>query len=239
MTTNVTDLVSRQMASDSRWSVDMPEFVIYVDDTGFDKIFSAHDYAFMFAGDSGLIQTWKDWIAQLPDGNPAPPITTDIALCAVHIPTSTIRLDAHQEIKLPDEATFAGSGARHAHGCWATNRDAQRAIDTAKSLDIFSGGEIKYIKFGCRSHNLSNSARVTDLVDRFLSEGFMYNTRTGAAAVPLKQAAANDEEVRKVVDGLKNGTVTARAPFKKSGAAWSASDMTALESIIADIKRKD
>ena len=66
MTTNVFDGPVGLVATDSRWSIQRGRWLIYLDDTNFDKIELTDAAAFMFAGSAVLIEKWKLWIRSNP-----------------------------------------------------------------------------------------------------------------------------------------------------------------------------
>src|SRR5690348_789485 len=61
MTTNTIDKRNRVLASDSRWSVADGEHLLFVDDTGFDKIMDRTFGSIICAGHSLLIDEWRNW----------------------------------------------------------------------------------------------------------------------------------------------------------------------------------
>ena len=79
------------LATDSRWSQQQGRWLVYVDDTAFQKIEVSHDTAFMFAGRGIAIQRWKDWIRE---GGPEASIPEfdGLCLCAVRMPTKEVRI---------------------------------------------------------------------------------------------------------------------------------------------------
>ncbi|MNF77477.1 hypothetical protein D3C84_596250 [compost metagenome] len=163
MTTTVYDKTKKLLTSDSRWSYNEDFGVLYVDDIGFDKIEKAigqhaEGYVFLFAGNSGVIQLWKTFIRSSP--KPGAPIPTchGIAILAVHAETGEVVLDYGPGIRLPNAAQptirFAGTGSVHAAQCWHSNGCARKAVDSAKDLDPFSGGEVKFFELASGNHNL-------------------------------------------------------------------------------------
>jgi hypothetical protein len=51
------------MACDSRWSIQNHNFILYIDDTGFEKIIPHNGIAFMFAG-NGYLNLKMERLAQ-------------------------------------------------------------------------------------------------------------------------------------------------------------------------------
>ncbi len=251
MTTNVTDLSARQMASDSRWSIVVPEplpgldhkpdFVIFIDDARFDKIVRHRGTAYMFAGNGRMIQAWKDWLASAPGSavSRPPPYTAEggIAICMVEMATAVVKFDKGQKIKDPDKsspkALFAGSGARHAHGHWKVNRDALKAVEAAIAVDIFSGGAVKYVRFADGSHNLDEAETINDVTQRLAKKGIvMYQGHGNKAGISVEQAATGDPAVREVLDRIASGKLVAGAPFESMYEPWSEEDVRRLDAAL-------
>lgn len=213
MTTTAYDVSAFLMTSDSRWSITIGGTKIaYVDDTGFDKIELACGHAFLFAGDSGVIDAWKRYVRSGNGG--AIPGLQGIALLAVNAATKATVVCHGQDIALPDPvsmtASFAGSGARHAALCWMANKCGKKAIDTAKGLDVYTGGDTKFANLESSAHNLRNDVGVDDLGKQFLAKGvIMY---VNGQTQPIAEAAANDAEVRQVCEKIAQGSITLSAP---------------------------
>lgn len=232
MTTNVTDLVSEQVASDSRWSFPEVNFVLYVDDTGFDKIVLHGNYAWMFAGSGRLIQEWKDWLASNPTSSAGRPGVNGVAFCIVDLVKKVVN-HWGQDIVL-SQAMFAGSGALPAHMCWSRNRDPLKAVESAKSQDIYSGGIVKFLKFLCKSNNLVNTETIFDVSTACLQRGtVMYHSQK--PATPVAVAAANDPEVKALVQKIQTGTATASAPCDAMYNNWPAAEVERLDKSLDEI----
>ncbi|MEI6745949.1 MAG: hypothetical protein WCL34_08305 [Methylococcaceae bacterium] len=235
MTTNVFDINARHMATDSRWSIDSSEFVLYIDDTGFDKICIAKGHAFMFAGNGKLIEQWKNWIAQNPSNTPKPPLEQDdsaISMCIANIETAAIRFEYRQDISLP-LARFAGSGAKFARDCWLVNNNAQLAVNSAKQKDWFSGGTVAFFDFCSRQHNLLNSISIKEVQTQLLG-GFVMYKNTGQP-IPAREAAERDPEVKALLDKVVQGQVTVSAPFEFMHTPWTEREKAELYSVLDDI----
>lgn len=236
MTTNVFDINARHMATDSRWSVDSAKFVIYVDDTGFDKICTAKGHAFMFAGNGKLIELWKDWIAKNPSSTPKPPLKQDdaaVSMCIANIETALIRFEYRQDISLPF-ARFTGSGAKFAHDCWQVNNDAQLAVDSAKKQDWFSGGTVTYFDFDSGQHNLLNSTTLKNVQTQLL-EGFVMYKNNYGQPIPAREATDNDSEVQSIFEKIAQGEMSANAPCEAMYSSWTDNEIKELHAVLDDI----
>ena len=256
MTTNITDIDAKQMASDSRWTIswpaELPKYVVRLDDSGCDKIVIYQGLVFIFAGDGLLIQIWKDWLATFPPTSLAgmPPVKREaggkliwICLCIVEMTTADILFVEKQEFE-PNQtspsAFFAGTGAPHARPCWRKNRNARRAVETAKAADIFSGGEVKYVNLVSGDHNLGNSESIHDVSLRLVREGFVMEyqhisqkTAPPEAGEPIAEAAKSNPELQKLVDDVKSGRTVASAPFGSMHEPWSPGSEQRLRDVLA------
>jgi hypothetical protein len=221
MTTTVYDKTNKLLTSDSRWSYDRDFGVLYVDDIGFDKIEAAPGmhgigYAFLFAGNSGVIQQWKSYIRSNPAPGVASPACVGIALLVVVVGTGEIVFEYGQDILLPDSIqptiSFAGSGSIHAAQCWESNKCARKAVDSAMSLDVFSGGEIKYFELLSSKNNLNAQIDLSDMSKAFIEKGMVMFKPNSQTPVPVKEAAANDARVKDLCDKIASGQVTLNAP---------------------------
>lgn len=236
MTTNVFDINARHMATDSRWSIDSSAFVLYIDDTGFDKICTAKGHAFMFAGNGKLIEQWKNWIAQ-SSSLPRPPIIQDnavISVCVANIETALVRFERGQEISLP-LARFAGSGARFAHDCWQVNNDAKLAVNSAKQKDWFSGGTVAFFDFGSGQHNLLNSISMKEVKTQLLGGFVMYKFINSGQPIPALEAAERDPEVKALLDKVTEGKISVNAPCESMYTPWTESEINEFNAVLDDI----
>lgn len=213
MTTTVFDGAKGFLTSDSRWSKDTDYAVLYVDDTGFDKIETAEGLVFLFAGNSMVIQQWKTYLRASLVG--ARPTQAGIALLIAEIATGNLLHLYQQDILLPDSTnpvtSFAGSGARHAVRCWETNSCAKKAVDTAKTADIYSGGEIKFFELATGQHNLTNSSDLAGMGRAFLERGKVMYT-SNDKPISVQEAAANDPRVAELCKEIAKGKIPLNAP---------------------------
>jgi hypothetical protein len=233
MTTNVFDSNGHMMATDSRWSIQLAGWLMYVDDTGYDKIVAHNNKVLMFAGLGKAIQLWKDWIASNPTSPLGMPEHRGMAVCMVDATSRKVNFDAHQDII--DKGVYcAGSGSRYAYGCWISNKNARKAVETAKSLDYFSGGEIKYFNFKDSTNNLTPKQPITNItiatVDAAIKQGgkIMKINIPSPGNPPFSMAttSANDnnevlvaaELIRSKIDA---GELSANAPCDGMYNDWS------------------
>jgi hypothetical protein len=233
MTTNIFDSNGQMMATDSRWSIQLAGWLMYVDDVGYDKIVEQNGKVLMFAGFGRAIQQWKDWIASNPTGPSGMPIHKGMSVCMVDAATKSVDFEAEQDI-VNNGVYCAGSGARHAYGCWVYNKCAKKAVETAKSLDFFSGGEIKYFDFKNSINNLTPKALLTnitiDTVDAAILKGgqiMKININIPAPGNPpfTMAASANSDDSTIAAEQIRakiaSGELSATAPCDGMHNDWS------------------
>jgi hypothetical protein len=204
MTTNVRDSKASEVACDSRWTWDLrPHGVqqqVVLDDSGYEKMVTAHGCVAMFAGNSVIIEQWKQAFATASDKSK----TVDwgnlpvngMAISMVKIGTGQIVFEFGHEISLP-QASFAGSGSYAAASCWQQNQCAKTAVETAKGSDMHTGGTVRYMQVLDGVGNLVNDMPFSNLVPQFLQRGkFMANINS---PVTFTDVAANDEELQKAM----------------------------------------
>jgi hypothetical protein len=228
MTTNVFDGAAGMMATDSRWSIKYGSYLIFLDDAGFEKIEFLGDFALMFAGLGPRVQEWKTWIRSNPDTEtmPGQPAHQGMAVCMSHIPTKSVAFARGQKIT-KDGASFAGTGSFAAYTCWAANKDAKRAVTTAMSADIFTGGEVKFSNFADGSHNIyagGADVQYADLLKQILTRGLVMPTTKPIAPFPLKDAVASNDDLQKAVEKIANGELHASAPDDSMLSDWTAAE---------------
>lgn len=241
MTTNVYDQTKFLVTSDSRWSILTDFGVIYVDDTGFDKIEVSKDHAFVFAGNAAVIQTWKDYIRASQAGIPlARPSAKGISLLVAKMGCGTFVEAYGQDISLPNKlkpvVSFAGTGAHHAAVCWMTNKCGRRAIDSAKARDYYSGGSVSFLELNTRVGNQQNNRNADKLTEAFLDKGMvMYTPGINSSSVPLDQAAASDPRVAEWLKKIAEGSVEIQAPCDSMFAEPTEEEDARLDAAMASI----
>lgn len=240
MTTNVYDKTAGTLASDSRWSFRLIEdgpiritaALLYVDDTGFEKIELQPDYSYIFAGPSDLIDRWKKWINSPTRNVERPPgVANDFALCIVETKTGSIMYEHGQRVK-DDEYRFAGTGAIPAHTCWISNKCAKKAVESAKANDIFSGGDVKYLELRSQAHNLNQEGTYESINKLTLQKGMVMYLSGTKAPIPVEEAAAKDPRIKELVGKIAKGDVAAEAPCGLDTIVWTEGDVQRLNSAL-------
>lgn len=224
MTTNVLDLRNDTASTDSRWSISIDDKIIFVDDSGFDKILEKNRFLLVFAGNSVLIQQFKDWAKS--DGEIARPtdeeIDGEVAITITDMDSGLVVFEATQKHPLED-ARFAGTGATYAMMCWNANQCAKTAVSTAIQFDAYSGGEVKYYHFS-GDNNISPDGRSDDIVMAILERGAVMYKHNGMRTTPISEAAKVDPTVKAVIDRISSGTLQPCAPFPEMNIPWTPDD---------------
>lgn len=241
MTTNVYDGIQGVAGTDSRWSVERDYAIFYVDDTGFEKIVVRDDAVFLFAGNSAVIQQWKDYLAgpRYSHSVSEPPLE-GIALLIVNAVTKEIIYGYGQDITLNDQnakavASFAGSGGRRAAQCWMTNFCTKRAIDTAKQIDVFSGGETKFFELTSKTGNLIEDVGLKGLGEAFKERGMVMFLAQLDKPMSIQEAQALDPRVAEFAQQVASGQTPLSAPCDAMYNTPSEKDKTELRKVLGSL----
>ncbi|MFM0484200.1 hypothetical protein PQQ81_26980 [Paraburkholderia strydomiana] len=245
MTTTAFDLSAKLLTSDSRWSActDDGTAIAYLDDdVGFDKIECAHGNAFLFAGNSQVIDAWKNFLRSGPLSAEGRPQIAGIALLVAEMASGAVIYAYGQDIALPNAqnptmpvAIFAGSGSIWAAHCWNVNRCGRKAIDSAKAGDKFTGGATKFLELDSGNHNLANSISVEQMKTEFLKKGMVMYINSAQQPQPLTTAAANDPKVKELCDRIAQGQATVSAPCDAMWMNPSQQDEDRLDAVLNQI----
>ena len=243
MTTNVTDLVAKQMASDSRWSIrvegsNFGPAIMFTDSARFEKIvLDSRGIAFIFAGRGQLIQFWKDWLSTKPTGSAGRPGHVGISVCMVR--SATMKADAlgKKLLMVTDgmnpRAIFAGSGAVYATISWHGSPNAHSAVKMAIERDFCSGGVIKYAKLETWENNLDDTESIKQVTEHIAEEGYvMYENGQIAGPVSVKQAVIIDAAVKQTLEKVADGRLVADAPFDAMDEPWAEADVRRLDTAL-------
>ncbi|MEQ5201640.1 hypothetical protein ABN228_03885 [Providencia rettgeri] len=232
MTTTVYDRINKQVACDSRWSVDLTQHgytghILYVDDTGFEKIANRGDFAMVVAGNGGLIQRWKEWWSSEALEQMHPPVVLPtgqcISLYIVQKSKNKVIFDKGHKLAALNadtneiEAVFSGSGGNHAANDWFSFHDSKNAVEFAKQNDFYTGGTVRYVEFETDTHNLQDELMSFDLVvHSILNKGRIMDTKNPH----LEHVAITADEVAHVRQMVINGSITPCAPTGKDTTDW-------------------
>jgi hypothetical protein len=240
MTTNVYDVKAGVLASDSRWSYTIKDgetliAVVYSDDTGFDKIEVHESVCALFAGNSKLIDDWKQWIRS-PNKIvlPRPRVEDGFAMCLVNMANNRIAFEHGQKIIDDEKYRFAGTGAKPAHSCWTVNKDPIRAVKSASKADRYSGGEVKFIQLKDKQHNTKPDGLFDSINKTICERGIvMYVTYEGKT-VPIQDAAKTDLRIRDLTMKIARGETSAEAPSGLDPIVWTESDVKRLDAALEE-----
>jgi hypothetical protein len=240
MTTNVYDGPARTVATDSRWSwpVILGRWFVYLDDTGFDKIQVLKDLVVMYAGNGQLVQAWRDYFAAEPrDLSKQPAATKEVCVCVVDAETGAFVNSAGGDYQVFEDSHFGGTGGEYARDCWATNRDAIRAVETAKMKDRSSGGDVKYLDVVNKRGNLmlvhpTNLVTIQMVNQALHKRGVVMDLRknvtVGGEAVPFEKAAAAHAELAEFGQQVAAGEISPSAPFAGMDREWTTAEKQGL-----------
>lgn len=235
MTTNVFDSAAQILASDSRWSGQVGDYVFFVDDIQYEKIVFDSHLALLFAGGLAIIDMWKSWFRGGRYGTP-PSLPADLSLCVIDMKSGLVRIDHGKKLDSPCfKARFAGTGSPHALQCWTAYKDPVKSVQTACAFDMLSGGKVSYLIRTTSDNNLDNSGTASHLVNSFEPHGSMIMmTNQKGGPVPIKDAikdtAANDAFKQM----MGRGASGVCAPYIGMGTPWTAEEQEALYSILAE-----
>lgn len=235
MTTNVFDEKTGVMATDSRWSISSGKYVLYVDDSGFEKIEIQQGHAFIFAGNGIRIEQWRDWIRTNPEDDSMQPKEEGICLCIVNLESKKAVRFIKQSL-IGDTGYFAGSGQLYAAGCWLKNKCAKTAVETAKQFDVYSGGEVKYYDAALGDHNLNYpSGRITIQMvnDAILTRGQVMEQMT--KQIGFSPAANDSIEIADIRSKIAAGDLSANAPSDGMYDSWSIDEKASLKHTLSEI----
>ncbi len=241
MTTNVYDSVKGLMTTDSRWSVEYGRYLIYIDDARFDKVERHNNAVFMFAGNGQKIQAWKSWIRSSPTDDSGMPGCENMCVCIADVQSKEVLFKERQDI-MRDGGFFAGSGSRHAFQCWSVNKDAVKAVQTAKTFDFSSGGEVKFVDFVSGKHNLFSPTKdvtIEDVGRALATRGSVMeiavNTAETKAPFKLADLAANDEALKDVQGKIASGEISPTAPCDGMYSEWTDAQKSKLKGVLSDV----
>lgn len=239
MTTNAIDRRKVIIASDSRWSLVENDHLIYVDDTGFEKIATRPFSAMICAGDGVLIEAWRNWylarqllVANLPpterpfqDGQ----VSIDVTLVAED---GQILFIKGVYITLDEHALFAGSGAAPAYECFEVNRSATLSVESASKVDPQTGGAIKFVDLQLRKHNLSQPGRtLKDANQELLARGMAMDLTT-KKVIPMRDYLATATQQK---GNFQAGDSGLSAPTGKNCRPWTSADKERLKQAVESL----
>ncbi|HDY8038883.1 TPA: hypothetical protein ACGUOS_003762 [Vibrio vulnificus] len=227
MTTTVYDVSKLHLTSDSRWSAEVyledGTYLLYVDNTGFNKLANRLGGVLVLAGDGELISEWKAWWTAEGDLDVKnmPSVALDkirmVSVMIVSKESGDILFDAGPKLAYADEsaekgrtylAVFSGSGQQYAANCWWMNRCSRTAVSSAAANDPCTGGDVKYINCTNNENNLQDENFDYTSIKKSLTERGMLMKLADKNVIPLDQHAQGAE----IKDKVANGSIRASAP---------------------------
>jgi hypothetical protein len=243
MTTNVYDVSSGLLTSDSRWSTEDGDWIAYVDDTGYDKIVFDEALALIFAGDMQTIDIWKEWFLNGDDGDEPLDKVDDISIIGIDMKTgeqvymSDYLLYSHSHRGV--EAIYGGSGAPYAKDCWQENKCAMQATKTAIIKDVYSGGTTAHVNRQTSDSNVKNSASSNSAYEQLKERGMMINKTENRQPVYVKDAANDPSHpAQKIAEKVMSGKAALKAPFPGMDQPWTNEKKQELKEVLKRYPRK-
>ena len=245
MTTNVIDFQKLVIACDSRCSKDWGDYVIYVDDTGFDKIAVNGSLCAIFAGNLKLIDGWKNWIGT-PSSQPLglfpatagvdPQTNSRVAMqvCLIDRERREARFYGMSYQALASHFFFGGTGAPFAMQCFRQNFCGKKAIGTASLSDVYTGGSTIFFELETAVNNLSpKQVTVDELEAQFPERGIVMHKPTKNVTT-LKEFLQKPEAAP-----LLAGTFSLSAPSGGVQRDWTAAEREDAERFARSIIERD
>jgi hypothetical protein len=172
-----------------------------------------------------------------------------ISVCIVGMTANAVLFAAKQDIT-HEGALFAGTGALPAVTCWDKNRNATRSVESAKAVDVFTGGEVKYVDVASKANNLgprgtpaAGSTHIGMVTQAIQERGIVMDRKTGAGGLPAAPfkltdlAAANDgdDELTEMKAKIANGELTPEAPCNGMYDQWTPEEEARLNNALIDL----
>lgn len=260
MTTTAYDCDNNLVASDTRWSAELDLFdghyILYVDDTGFNKIAHRLGGAIFCAGDGPTIEQLKLWwLAEpfAPDNIPDLVHENKFKVSVMVVSSEGERLfDAgpkqalvNQENNNHIHAVFSGSGGAFAGHTFMQCGCVKTAVTVAKSFDPFSGGDVKFCNISTGESNLDDETMDYNSIMNAMKKRGILMKFTGIYAANAENVQAiklsEHPQFSAVSAELQAGKIRAYAPMGGKEIDWNAERINRLKAAarkVADIERK-
>ncbi|EMC3732700.1 hypothetical protein VDN26_003527 [Vibrio cholerae] len=232
MTTTVCDLLNKIITADTRWSCgsqgelklsDGQHYLVYCDDTGFDKISVVGKTALVTAGNGYLISQWKKWWSGDADPAQRPDIFIDgktaINLAILDLDKNEVIFDAGQKTLLfctvsnEVKAFTSGSGGSHAASYLLRMGCAKSAVEYASQHDYCTGDKISYACYKTNQDNLNQ--QISDymvIVQNILTRGFIMALDMTSKPTDTGIEIAKHPLYQEIVGSFQSGNAVASAP---------------------------
>ncbi|MDR7068159.1 hypothetical protein J2X02_000976 [Pseudoxanthomonas japonensis] len=242
MTTNVLDHHNRKVTSDSRWSITAGRQLIFVDNSGFEKIAERPLAVMICAGDAKLIDEWKRWFTTPIPANELPPTDRieldgsfhEIYVTIIKKPEYAVVFSSGDYKQLEHRASFTGSGADFAMACYAINGCSEKCVDSASAQDPRTGGDVKYVDFQTMTSNVNGPyVSMQELEQMFSDRGTVMDLDTKQTS-PI--SAMNKTEIAKA---LEAGRASIAAPTGRAPRAWTMEEKVAVSDAMRAIVEQE
>jgi len=249
MTTSIFDVYNELTVSDTRWSMqctlsDGNEYVVFCDETGFEKIANREHIAIMTAGSGLRIAEWKRWLLFSDlDENNMPNVGTE-GVDAVHLILIDTKMNAPlfdyglKHVLIDQETkkiacVMLGSGSQYASSYWNLTRCPFRSIATASKNDIYTSKTTRYIDFNTLDTDIDSHACDFNVVIDKLKQEAKMQVISSSQPTQLSQHPLKHE----VLSMLNNGTAQVIAPTMNSDKVkWSDSEKQRLKGAIVAMR---
>lgn len=247
MTTTAFDCDKGIVSCDTRWSADVSlldgNYILLVDDTGFNKITFRKGGGIICAGDGLTIEKLKKWWTSDPfDPDDLPDLKENgkFKVSVMVIAANGERLfDAgpKQVVYNPEKqhmhAIFSGSGGGMAAGVFLQCGCVKSSVSVAKEVDPKSGGEVKYHILSTEENNLQDETMdYNSITDSMRNRGMLMKFKGIYAAnsdhittIPLRE----HHQAEQVINALQNGSIHAYAPMGGAEVEWSSERINKLK----------
>lgn len=197
--------------------------LLFVDNTGFDKIADRSRGVMVCAGSAMLIQQWKTWFRNGDPQADLPPTFIDYGngrqdeayvaiLTKPDFNTAFISGVYHD---YEDAAKFCGSGAEFAKDCYSANGCSMKCVDTAATHDPQTGGDVKFVDCNDLTNNLSQpGVRLEEMANQLVERGMVMDMKT-KKVTPIKTGTASAQDVARASAHLLS------APTGQAPRAWT------------------
>mgnify|MGYP007043728002 CR=1 FL=1 len=240
MTTTAYDCDNNLVASDTRWSAKLDlidgAYILYADDTGFNKISHRPGGAIFCAGDGKTIEKLKQWwLAEPfdPENIPALQENMQYTVSVMVVSSTGERLfDAGPKQALVDpennnhlHAVFSGSGGAFAGNTFAQCGCVKTAVSAAKTFDPFSGGDVKFCNVTTGEGNLDDATLDYNSIMNAMEKRGILMKYTGFYAANAENVQTipvhEHPQFAKISGQLKQGEVRAYSHTGGNDVEWN------------------
>jgi hypothetical protein len=224
MTTNAL-CITDHAATDSRWTLENKNGILYVDNTGFEKIILLGKVAFIFAGSAKLISFLKDFLNNLhrgqePENADLQSVKRDeffenVAFASINFTKGEFSTSNHRFSVCGKDYYFVGTGGIIAKSCWDINKDILRSVETAKNTDDYSGGNTIFVKHDLKNNINEQLGGGLEILSNSLKNKENVMIRSNGGSVSIQDMMDSGQDVSGILGLLKSENMV--APFSGMG----------------------